>query len=92
MNAIKAIGFILTLRCDEASKILSRGFDEELPRSERWALAMHRVTCGPCRQLRKQLQSIHIALRERATTACCLSEDARGRLARRIAEAARDNG
>jgi hypothetical protein len=53
---------ILTLRCDRASALASESYDRELSRSERIALTLHRLICGPCRRLRRQLATLHQAM------------------------------
>jgi hypothetical protein len=53
---------ILTLRCDRATALASESYDRELSRPERIALAMHRLICGPCRRLRRQLATLRQAM------------------------------
>jgi hypothetical protein len=53
---------ILTLRCDRASALASESYDRALSRPERIALAMHRLICGPCRRLRRQLATLRQAM------------------------------
>ena len=51
-NCIK----ILTMRCDEASLLLSKEQDAPLTAVERWAMSLHLVSCRVCRRYRKQLK------------------------------------
>lgn len=45
---------VLTLNCDESTRLVSDGLDGELGRIERLALRMHLFTCRPCRRMRAQ--------------------------------------
>jgi len=46
---------ILTLNCEQASRLLSHQQDAELTRSERWALKLHLLICRACRRYKSQL-------------------------------------
>ena len=52
---------ILTLKCDEATRLVSDGFERDLRRLERWALRMHLISCRPCRRMRAQFKLLHQA-------------------------------
>ena len=52
---------ILTLKCDESTRLVSDGFERELRPLERWALRMHMISCRPCRRMRAQFNLLHEA-------------------------------
>jgi hypothetical protein len=54
-KSLKTIGFILTLRCDQASRLLSLAQESPLNRAERLALSLHLLICRVCRKYRRQL-------------------------------------
>jgi hypothetical protein len=62
MAAENAYLLILTLRCDRAAALASESYDRALSRSERIALTLHRLICGPCRRLRRQLATLRQAM------------------------------
>ncbi len=49
---------ILTLKCKDASVLLTRMQDEPLSKSDRLALKFHVMICKPCRRFKKQLELI----------------------------------
>lgn len=53
---------ILSLTCEEASRLTSDALDRELSRSERWALRVHRLLCGGCRRFKQQLDIMRALL------------------------------
>lgn len=53
---LKNIVFILTLRCDQASRLISNSQEAPLHKAERWALSFHLLICRMCRQYKKQLK------------------------------------
>jgi len=55
-KTLKNIVFILTLRCDHASRLLSYSQEAPLNRAERWALYFHLLICRMCRKYKKQLK------------------------------------
>lgn len=88
---------VLTLRCEEASELISHAMDEPLPRLEALALWGHLLACTSCRRFRRQLRSLRTALRRRDRSPDgpraeddALSREARARIARAIDEADRD--
>ena len=52
----KSVWFVLTLTCDESSRLLSDAMDRDLTRVERTALRMHNLTCKSCRRFIEQLE------------------------------------
>lgn len=63
---LKGIWKILTLRCDEATRLVSDGLDRELHPMERIALRMHLISCRPCKRMRAQFNLLHKAGRRLA--------------------------
>jgi hypothetical protein len=55
-KTLKNIVFILTLRCDQASRLISVSQEAPLNRVERWALYLHLLICRVCPRFRKQLK------------------------------------
>jgi len=53
---------ILNCSCEQSSRLVSESLDRELTASERWAVRMHHLVCGPCRKVAKQLRRIRAAL------------------------------
>lgn len=62
-NTIANIWRIMSLRCDEASQLISALQEHELPRTERWALSFHLLICRACRNYRRQLALLRSLLR-----------------------------
>ena len=55
-KTLKNMVFILTLRCDQASRLISHSQETPLNRAERLALAFHLLICGVCRKYKCQLK------------------------------------
>ncbi len=55
-KTLKNIVFVLTLRCDQASRLISLSQDQPLNRVEQTALFFHTLVCRLCRGYRKQLK------------------------------------
>ena len=55
-NTLKNIVFIVTLRCDQSSRLISHSQEAPLNRVERLALFFHVLGCRMCRKYRKQLK------------------------------------
>jgi hypothetical protein len=47
---------IISLSCDEASRLASESLDRQLTRSERWGLRFHTLACRSCHRLLRQLE------------------------------------
>jgi hypothetical protein len=90
---------IMTLRCREATELISAAMDEEgeLRLGDRVAVRLHTLICGPCRRFRTQLDRVRQWLRDGESLADTptapppvpggrLSEDARQRLDQLIRE------
>ena len=63
MKLFSAIKLILTLRCEESSRLVSEALDRELSWSERYAVRTHRMICSSCRRLKHQLDFVREAAR-----------------------------
>jgi hypothetical protein len=55
-KTLKNIVFILTLRCDQASRLISFSQEAPLNKAERVALSFHLLICRVCRKYKKQLK------------------------------------
>ena len=55
-KTLKNIVFILTLRCDQASRLISFSQEAPLNKAERLALSFHLLICRVCRKYKKQLK------------------------------------
>ncbi len=89
---------ILTLRCEGATELMSRGMDERLGVAERVALRGHLLVCRSCRRFARQVALVHAVVRGRAARGEeavagdeGLGEEARARIARALGEAAGDD-
>lgn len=58
IKAWKKIRLILTMKCDEASHLLSDSFDRKLAWHERVALRGHLFVCTVCPALHRQLKQV----------------------------------
>jgi hypothetical protein len=56
MSVAHNIKMILTLHCDESSRLLSEGMEHKLTRSERIALRLHLAICRSCSRFRRNTQ------------------------------------
>lgn len=85
----KSIWYVVSLTCDESSRLLSDAMDRDLTSVERTALRMHNLTCKSCRRFIEQLEF----LRRAASGAVlsqnrkALSPEARNRLRESIRQA-----
>jgi len=55
---LKNLKLVFSLRCEEASQLISDSLDRDLTAVERWALRVHTLACRPCRRLLRQLQTM----------------------------------
>jgi hypothetical protein len=53
--SFREMRMMLSLSCEEASRLNSDSLDRELSRSEQWALRLHLFFCRGCRRLKQQL-------------------------------------
>lgn len=94
----RGLGWVLTLRCADASELASRELDEPLSLLESLALRGHLLACSSCRRFGRQLRWIRTAARLRDRSPAvgprpgddALSPEARERILRAIDEAGRE--
>ncbi|MHC4948717.1 MAG: zf-HC2 domain-containing protein [Planctomycetota bacterium] len=80
---------IFTLRCRDATALLSAAQDDSLGRLDRWAVRLHLLVCGPCRRYRRHLRGLRDVARRALDRleggadlpGLTLPEDARQRMA-----------
>ena len=90
MKFFNAIKLILTLHCDESSRLVSESLDRQLSLSERWAVRLHRIGCWSCRRLAKQLRFIKSCAHEAGKPVVFGAEQLSGPARERIRKALRD--
>ena len=61
MRPFAVAKLILTLRCEQSSRLISESLDQQLPWAERWAVRMHFISCRSCRRVRQQFEWLHRA-------------------------------
>lgn len=92
MSMFRTIKYILTLSCDEATRLASATMDRRLSSVERVGLRLHYLCCRFCRRYRRQLHFLrqllrrrdaHIAAEADVSTAT-LPPDARDRIKRAL--------
>ena len=54
---------ILTLTCDESTRLVSESLERELPAGQRWAVRLHALSCRSCRRFRRQILFLRDAVR-----------------------------
>jgi hypothetical protein len=94
MSMFRTIKYILTLSCDEATRLASAGMDRRLSSVERIGLRMHYLCCRFCRRYRRQLHFLRQLLRRRDAhiaagadvSAATLPPDARDRIRRALSD------
>ena len=87
LSVWRAIVMLLTLRCDDSTRLMSADFERDLSGVERWAVRLHSISCGYCRRYGKQLSILQDAAVVRGNTTQELPEDARRRLSAAIQRA-----
>ena len=94
MSLLRDLKMILSLSCDESSRLISDDLERPLSRAERTALRLHLVLCRRCRGFRRNIKALRNLLRRR-TERCvtgedsgpALSSDERARLREKLARA-----
>lgn len=89
MKWIQSIKLILTLRCEEASRIMSDSMDRDLGFAERWAIRLHVISCRHCVRLRRHLRVIRDAAKKLAEKEFVSKEQlqtSKNRIAKRLKE------
>jgi hypothetical protein len=61
MGFLKASWRILTLTCDESTRVMSDSLDAELPLAERLAYRLHALGCRHCRRFLRQIRFLRAA-------------------------------
>lgn len=97
MSTWTRIKFVLTLTCNESTRLVSQSLDDELPRVERMAVRLHAIGCRSCRRYRRQILFLRQALQTRiklhdtpVPANLQLSDDARQRMAQALTRAAEE--
>ena len=97
-KTLKYVVFILTLRCDQASRLISQVQDAPLNKAERLALRLHLVSCRVCRTYKRQLKLMRETLDELtdpkiyATMASSLLDEAQSQaLRKRLSKKLQEN-
>jgi len=93
MISLADVWRILTLVCDESSRLVSESLDRDLTLGERIAVRAHQLLCWSCRRFRKQILFVREAIRyqeehwQEGTTASphSLSPEARERIKQALA-------
>ncbi len=92
-KALKGILQILSLRCEEADRLMSDSLDRRLTWSERVALKGHVAVCRGCRRARRQLLILQQTMRKSFESADAASDEMLSPEARdRIRQALKDSG
>ena len=78
MTKFKSILHIVSMRCEEADRMMSESLDRRLGWSERAALRGHLLVCRSCRRVRHQLQTLQQTMRQSVSET--LSPEARDRI------------
>ena len=61
--SLSTIKRILTLTCEQSTRLVSESLDRDLPRGERWAVRLHALCCRSCRRYRRQILFLREAVR-----------------------------
>lgn len=81
----RSIWFVLTLSCEESSRMLSDSLDRELSRTEKTALTLHNVICRSCKRFNGQLTFLRrIAREDSVESSEGMPDDARERIRRAL--------
>ena len=88
---------IVSLSCEEASRLASESLDRELTRNERWGLRVHAMVCRNCRRLMRQLELLRIVAAKLPESACLaireslpqISPDRKARIKQLLSDAQR---
>ena len=92
-KTFKGILQILSLRCEEADRLMSDSHDRQLTWSERVALKGHLAVCRACRRARRQLLILQQAMRKSLDVTDAAGDEMLSPEARaRIRQALKDSG
>ena len=92
MKFLSAIKLILTLHCDQSTRLVSEGLDRHLTFAERWAIRLHRIGCWSCRRFAHQLRFIRQAAQASGHAPPAASHQLPAETRARILEAIRRHG
>lgn len=88
---------ILTLTCDDSTRLVSESLDRRLPLGERLAVRLHALCCRSCRRAGRQLRFLHEAMTRRAeqenagkTADLALSNETRARITAMLDQQSRE--
>lgn len=88
ISLIQQVKTVLTLTCDQSSRLVSDSQERELHLHERVALRLHMASCKGCRRMRRHLSLMReIASRVRAGKApqsASLSKEGRERIQQKL--------
>jgi hypothetical protein len=90
MTLLKRLKQILTLTCEESTRLASESLERRLTRGERVAVRAHVMLCRSCRLFQRQIALIREAIRRGEATSDLsgsLSLDQRHRLRQALADA-----
>ena len=73
MSWLKSAWFILTLKCDQSTRLASESLDRDLSWTERAAMRLHKMICRYCRRFYRQIVGLREAARMRQDQAAHLS-------------------
>ena len=59
---LSAVKMLLTLKCEQSTRIVSASLDRDLSAVERWAIRLHCISCWSCRRFGKQIRQLKEAL------------------------------
>ena len=86
---------ILTLDCEGSAELTSDSFDRKLTWAEKIAVQIHCLLCAKSRKLKHQMTSLNNRLDDlmenKMKPALALSDEARQRIADRLAQAENEN-
>jgi len=68
MAIFSAVRLVLTLSCEESTRLVSTSCDRGLDPAESWALRLHVLVCRSCRRFRRQILFLRKAVRIRSRT------------------------
>ncbi|MEM7627305.1 MAG: hypothetical protein AAF333_17040 [Planctomycetota bacterium] len=77
---------VLTIRCEQSSRLISDECERRLNPIERFAAALHRVNCRWCRRFRSQVAVLQALAEQPPPAPAQLSPAARQRITRALSE------
>ena len=94
MTLLKRFKQILTLSCEESTRLVSESLERRLTRGERVAVKAHAMLCRSCRLFHRHVALIRDAIRRgepASALSACLSQEQRQRLQQVLAHADGDD-